>query len=198
MIWDGLSSYVFMTDFIKCLNESPEILRTQIAVYIRPASIQQRAPLPQEALYPQIYAGNTARQRWFWVITRILRHCRKPLPVGFENPLRRAKRKEPVSLSPVYRDVLAYKSTPPFNTVPIHLRVPAGKLKQLCKEVSASVGAGIFALVALTMMEFYEEREPEVKLEDRKCFITGFPLDPRAFFDYPNDPDSMMLGESCP
>lgn len=46
------------------------------------------------------------------------------------------------------------------------------------------------------MMEFYEEREPGVNLADRKCFITGFPLNPRAFFNHHNDPDSMMLGKS--
>lgn len=167
-----------MRDFIQCLNESPESLRDQISVCIQPSYMQKHAPLPQEALYPQIYPGNIARQRWFWAITRILRHCRRPLPVGFENPLRRVKRREPISLSPVYQAVLNYERIPPFNTSPIHVRIPSAKLHRLCKQASASVGSGIFALVALTMMEFYEEREPGIKLEDRKSFITGFPLDP--------------------
>lgn len=196
MIWDGLSSYVWMRSFIQGLNESPETLRDQIAAYIEPAGIQKRAPLPQEALYPPLHPGNKARERWFWAITRILRHCRKPLPVGFETPLRRMKRRQPVSLSPVYSAVLHYDRTPPFNTSPIQIKIPARRLHRICQEAFASIGAGIFALVALTMMEFYEEREPEVKLADRKSFITGFPLNPRAFFNHHNDPDSMMLGKS--
>lgn len=196
MIWDGLSSYVWMRDWIQCLNEPPQTLLSRIAEYIQPVSIQKRAPLPQEALYPPIHPGNKARQRWFWAITRILRHCRKPLPVGFENPLRRAKRREPVAFSPVYSAVLDYDRTPPFNTAPVHSQIQARRLHRICKQASVSIGAGIFALVALLMMEFYEERESEVKLEDRKCFITGFPLNPRAFFNHHNDPDSMMLGKS--
>lgn len=46
------------------------------------------------------------------------------------------------------------------------------------------------------MMELYEKLEPDVKLADRKCFITGFPLNPRAFFGFSTDPDSMMLAFS--
>lgn len=198
MIWDGLSSYVWMRDFIKCLNESPEALRKQIGEYIKPERIQKHAPLPQEALYPPIHPGNEARQRWFWAITRVLRHVRRQLPAGFPNPLRRTTPKESLSLSPIYNAVLDYTKTPPNNTVSVQLKIPAQRLHRICKQANASIGAGIFALVALTMMEFHEKLSPEVPLKDRKSFITGFPLNPRAFFDHNNDPDSMMLGKYLP
>lgn len=132
-----------MRDFIQCLNESPETLRRQIAEYIQPDGIRKRAPLPQEAWYPQLYPGNKARQRWFWAITRVLRHVRRPLPIGFENPLRRSKRRDPVSPSPVYTPVLDYDRTPPFNTLPVHFNIPAQRLHRICKEAFASIGAGM-------------------------------------------------------
>ena len=43
------------------------------------------------------------------------------------------------------------------------------------------------------MMEFYERREPDVPLSERRPFISGFPLNPRAFIDYQVEPDSLML-----
>ncbi|KAI7724282.1 hypothetical protein KC322_g61 [Hortaea werneckii] len=52
--------------------------------FIKSREIEQHLPLPQEALYPPI-SGSKAKQRWFWAITRILRHVRKPLQAGFAN-----------------------------------------------------------------------------------------------------------------
>ncbi|KXT12737.1 hypothetical protein AC579_8914 [Pseudocercospora musae] len=197
-ISDGLSAYSWMKDLIRILNEPLDKLKAETKETIRPQALRKRLPPPQEALYPSI-PGSKARQRWFWAITRLLRHVRKPLPVGFDNPLRRRLTRGPVSFSPVYDKVLDYTRTPPLNTVPvdIHLGVAnVQRLHRICREAKSSIGAGVYALAALCMMEFYEEREPHVALEDRKCFITGFPLDPRAFFGKRPKADSMMLAFS--
>ncbi|EME49863.1 hypothetical protein DOTSEDRAFT_122199 [Dothistroma septosporum NZE10] len=198
-ISDGLCSYAWMRAFIKILNESPDAMRQGIATSIRPEIMQQHLSLPQEALYPQI-SGNAARQRWFWVITRMLRHVRKPLPEGFSNPLQRKSiRKGAIPLSPVYKQVLDYTRTPVLNTLPAYIHIPArstARLSRICKTVKTSLGAGIYALAALVMMEFHERRYPDIAPDGRACFITGFPLNPRAFFNCHNDPDSMMLAFS--
>ena len=46
------------------------------------------------------------------------------------------------------------------------------------------------------MMEFHERREPDIPLHQRRPFITGFPLNPRSFFNHHVEPDSLMLGFS--
>ncbi|KAK4636125.1 hypothetical protein CLAFUW4_00441 [Fulvia fulva] len=198
-ISDGLCSYAWMNDFINILNESPDAMRQGIATSIRPESMAQHLPLPQEALYPKI-TGSIARQRWFWAITRMLRHVRKPLPVGFSNPLQRQQVAESaVPLSPVYKRVLDYTKTPVLNTFPSYIHISAtstARLSRICKSVKTSLGAGIYALAALIMMEFHERRYPDVPANGRDCFITGFPLNPRAFFNFHNEPDSMMLAFS--
>ena len=129
-----------------------------------------------------------------------MRHVRTPLPVGFSNPLqRRDTRREPFSLSPTYHPALDYSKLPPLNTYELVARVSRRnlhRLQRLCREANASVGAGCFALVALIMMEMYETREPDVNLSERKCFIAGFPLDLRAFFNHRNEPDNLMLAFS--
>lgn len=127
-ISDGLCSYAWMNDFIKILNEPPDAMRQGIATSIRPEIMEQHLPLPQEALYPRV-AGSAARQRWFWAITRMLRHVRKPLPVGFNNPLQRQQiRKGAVPLSPVYNQVLDYTKTPVLNTLPAYIHISAPPL----------------------------------------------------------------------
>lgn len=198
-ISDGLSSYVWMRDLVKILNEPFDVLRERLTESIEPESLEKRLPLPQEALYPRI-PGSPARQRWFWAVTRILRHVRKPLPVGFENPLKREQvRRGAVPLPPTYNRILDYSRTPVLNTYPVSVHISAAgtqRLSRLCKEVKASLGSGIYALAALVAMEFHEQHHPYIKPEDRKSFITGFPLNPRAFFNSHNDPDSMMLAFS--
>lgn len=188
-----------MRDFVKILNESPEELNRGIAGSIRPEIMELHLPPPQEALYPSI-PGSKARQRWFWAITRILRHVRTPLPVGFENPLRRrSPRKEAIPLSPVYSAVLDYSKQPVVNTFPVHVHISVAstqRLQRIAKEAKASMGAGIYALSAIVMMELYEEQYPHITPENREAFITGFPLNPRAFFNHHNDPDSLMLAFS--
>ncbi|EME87935.1 uncharacterized protein MYCFIDRAFT_129613 [Pseudocercospora fijiensis CIRAD86] len=197
-ISDGLSAYNWMNDLIRILNEPLDQIKAETNGLIHPDALRKHLPPPQEALYPPI-PGSKARQRWFWAITRLLRHVRKPLPVGFDNPLRRRQPREPVSFSPIYDKVLDYTRTPPLNTIPVYIHPALAnvqRLHRICREARSSIGAGVYALAALCMMEFYEEREPHIALKDRKCFITGFPLDPRAFFNKRPEADSMMLAFS--
>jgi hypothetical protein len=195
-IWDGLTNYVWFRNFTHLLNLPIPALRKWLQELLDSNSISDRLPPPQEALYPPIQ-GSRARQRWFWVLTRILRHVRKPLPAGFVNPLRRRHPREiAVPLSPTYRPLLDYSKTPPLNSMPCFAKASlkgTKRLHRLCREANASIGAGCFALAALLMMEFYEKREPHIPLSERRPFISGFPLNPRAFFNHHVDPNSLML-----
>lgn len=194
-----LTAHTWIKSMLRYLNESEKVLREGITESLDLRSIERQLPLPQEALYPKI-PGSLARQRWFWAITRVLRHVRTSLPPGFENPLQRKHlRHTAVPFSPVYSAVLDYSRPPVLNNFPVYIRVSAkstARLRRLSKEVGASMGAGIYALAGLVMMEFEEQRHPHVPLKERKAFITGFPLNPRAFFNHHSDPDSMMLAFS--
>lgn len=195
-IQDGLAMHIWMRDFVHFLNVPVPGLRKQLKSLLEPAALFRRLPLPQEALYPPI-SGSRARQRWFWLLTRILRHVRRPHPAGFGNPLRRPQPcNAAVPLSPVYSSVLDYTRLPPLNSNVCFVRTSlrnTRRLHRLCREVGASVGAGCFALAAMIMMEFHERQEPQINLADRRPFISGFPLDPRAFFNHHVEPDSLML-----
>lgn len=208
-IADGISVNIWIKTLLQSLNDPIPILRAKILSAIDPNIMQKHLPPPQEALYPPI-PGSKARQRWFWAITRILRHVRRPLPAGFENPLLRRRRRRigggkkieksaPIPFPPLYNKVLNYTRTPLLNTLPIHIRVSAqhtAQLQKLVREAQASMGAGIYAMVGVCMMEMYEKQSPEIPLSERKVFIPGFPLNPRAFFGWNSDPDSMMLAFS--
>ena len=195
-IEDGLTTYTWMRDFIEYLNQPVAELRKELRVSLEPHELYQRLPPPQEALYPPV-SGNRARQRWFWLLTRILRHVRKPLLAGFENPLRRNQpRSKAIPLASTYSSLLDYSKTPSLNSIPLFTNIsPRGtqRLHRICREAKASVGAGCFALAALIMMEMYEQREPDIPLSERRPFISGFPLNPRAFFNHKVAPDSLML-----
>jgi hypothetical protein len=195
-IWDGMTTYTCMRDFVCFLNEPIPELKARLVDMILEAKVLDRLPPPQEQLYPAI-SGSKARQRWFWLITRILRHVRKPLPAGFENPLkRRQPRIHAVTMSPTYAPVLDYTKPPILNSVPCFAMAPlkaTRRLHRLCKELNVSIGAGVYAVGAILMMEFHERREPNIPLSERKPFITGFPLNPRAFFNYHVEPNSLML-----
>jgi hypothetical protein len=188
-----------MRDLIQALNLPVDALKADIIEAIKPESMKSRLPLPQEALYPPI-AGSKARQRWFWAITRILRHVRTPLAVGFHNPLQRPKRLPPTAFPPTYHAAIDYTRTPPLNSIPVWIHVSARntqRLHRLAREANASIGAAIYALAALCMMEFHERQHPTTPPRHRPAFIAGFPLDPRAFFPHHGpDPDSMMLAFS--
>lgn len=195
-IWDGLTNYVWFRNFVYLLNLSVPELKRKLEEFIHPEGVLKRLPLPQEALYPPV-EGSRARQRWFWLLTRILRHVRKPLEAGFVNPLRRRNpRDRAVTLSPTYAPLLDYKVAPPLNALPCIAKASqkgTKRLHRLCREANASIGAGCFALAALIMMEFHEQMEPNIPLPERRPFISGFPLNPRAFFNHRNEPDSLML-----
>jgi hypothetical protein len=70
------------------------------------------------------------------------------------------------------------------------------RLATLCKGAGTSVGAGVFALVGLVMMEIEEQIHPNIPLEQRRPFIASFPLNPRPFFNYRGPHDSCMLAFS--
>jgi len=194
-IWEGLSVYAWQRDMVHLLNKGISELNEQLSLLIEPQTMRERLPLPQEALYPQI-SGSRARRRWYWLLTRILRHVRKPLQAGFSNPLYRRSPLKPFALSPTYASVLNYTKVPPLNTAPCFVHISlrnTQRLHRLCREAHASIGAGCFALAALVMMEMYEQLQPDILLVDRKPFISGFPLNPRPFFNHHSEPDSLML-----
>jgi hypothetical protein len=125
------------------------------------------------------------------------------MPAAIVNPLRRQQRISPndLDLKAKYSRVLNYdgESRPPlisrfciFTLPPVHF----SRLRAFCKETGASVGSGIFALVALSMMHFYEEENPEISDGVRPHFVASFPLDPRALFGYDKPHDSCMLAFS--
>ena len=198
-VCDGVAMSLWVRSLLTFLNEPPRALREHLGTLLEPERLSTRLPQAQEALYPPIQ-GNAAQRRWFWAITRILRHVHKPLPAAFENPLRRHHpRPQSVSLPPTYAPVLDYSRPPSLNTFPCYATMPvkaARRLHQLCRDANTSVGAGVFALAALLMMEMYERREPAVPLSQRRPFLANFPLNPRAFFNRHVDPDSCMIGFS--
>jgi hypothetical protein len=197
-IWDGLTAYTWTRNFIGLLNKTESQLQDVLRTLLQVDGIRARLPLPQEALYPPI-SGSRARQRWFWLLTRILRHVRTPLQAGFAIPLQRQQVPSAVSFSPTYRAVLDYTRVPPLNSISSFIELPpkhTRRLHRLCREAKASIGAGCFVLAALVMMEMYERLEPDTPVEERKPFISGFPLNPRAFFNHKVEPDSCMLAFS--
>lgn len=195
MIMDGLTSVVWTKNFVELLNLNRVEMQDRLQRSIDLSTVEKRLPLPQEALYPPI-SGSRARQRWYWLITRILRHVREPLTAGFSNPLARMERQRSIPLPPSYAAVLDYTRTPSVNAFPLFARTSlagTARLHRLCHEAKASVGAGCFALAALLMMEMYERQFPDIPFAERRPFISGFPLNPRAFFNHHNEPDSLML-----
>ena len=194
-----MATYTCFRDFVNFLNTPLAELKSTLSHLLDESKVRDRLPPAQEQLYPPI-AGNRARQRWFWVITRILRHVRKPLPAGFENPLKRqCPRTNAVALSPVYAPIFDYSTPPLLNSLHCSAQAsPQGtkRLHRLCREANVSIGAGAYALAAVLMMEAYEKRHPNIPLNERKPFITGFPLNPRAFFNYHVEPNSLMLAFS--
>lgn len=198
-IGDGIAMSSWVADFVRLLNMPDVAINTEIATAIRPECTRAKLPLPQEALYPAI-TGSRARQRWFWLLTRILRHVRKPLPAGFANPL--LKEKESVAtkgIAPAYGKVLDFTRSPPNDTVSCRAsasRESALRLTKICRKANVSVGAGCFALAAVLMMELYEQQEKDISLAERRPFITGFPLNPRPFLKGNPAADSLMLAFS--
>lgn len=186
-IVDGMSAFRFMGHFTDLINLADGQLVERLTTLCS-TSLTDRLPPAQESLYPPI-PGSRARQRWFWAISRILRHTHRPPPPqlpAFVNPLRRPQPlTTPPSLDPqTYSPVLSYKSPPPLCTH--HRRFTLSPeasrtLSDLCRANQISVGAGLFTLVALSMMHFHRIREPETALSKRGAFVGSFPVNPRPF-----------------
>jgi hypothetical protein len=199
MIADGLTLYNWTSHFIDLLNQSSKELDHQLSVSLQ-QGIDVKLPPAQENLYPPI-PGSRARQRWFWAIQRILRHCRKPIPQGFINPLRRQERKVSGLSEAKYPEALDYSPShvPPMQSghcLPSLSPAASKRLIALSRAANCSVGAGLFALHGLVMMELEEELHPEIPLAERAPFVTSFPLNPRPFFNYAGPHDSCMLAFS--
>ncbi|KAI0414042.1 hypothetical protein F5X98DRAFT_261925 [Xylaria grammica] len=198
-IVDGLSSMNWMTDFIRLVNTPAAQLRAGIEAAISPHAIRANLPPAQEDLYAPV-AATKARARWFWAITLILRHVKKPMPEAFPNPLRRAT---PLPAArpfpPKYAKVLDYSETPPLNTFYVRLQLSAAasqRLYRLCREAKASIGAGGFVLVAMAMMAAHEARYPDEPDAARRPFVGSFPLNPRPFIGARGLLESVMLAFS--
>ncbi|KAI1132644.1 hypothetical protein F5Y10DRAFT_197831 [Nemania abortiva] len=184
-IVDGLSSMNWMADFTRIMNMPTKEIRQSIETAITPESIQACLPPAQEDLYAPV-ASTKALTRWFWAITIVLRHVKKPMPAAFPNPLRR-ETPLPASkpFAPKYPKVFDYSQTPPLNTFYVRFQLsPAAsqRLYRLCKEAKASIGAGGFVLVGMAMMALHESRYPHEPSPSRRPFVGSFPLNPRPFF----------------
>ncbi|KIX99847.1 uncharacterized protein Z520_04483 [Fonsecaea multimorphosa CBS 102226] len=203
-IVDGLSSMRWMSSFVDLLNQSAQQLSSE-ADRLCTISPVDRLPPAQESLYPPV-KGSAARRRWAWLLTRILRHTRRPPPASFQNPLRRRTallpQQEAISLEPKFFGVLDYTRTPPLNTLPLRaLLGPSStrRLARVCRQAGISMGSGCFALVALVMMLFEERRHPHVPTHERLPFVGSFPVNPRPFLGgkpTTGKEDSLMLAFS--
>lgn len=87
-VTDGLTQLRWLSHLVELLNVPANTLTDQLR-RVYQTDVRARLPRAQEDLYPPI-PGSVARQRWFWAISRILRHVKKPVPAAFQNPLRRA------------------------------------------------------------------------------------------------------------
>ncbi|KUI73493.1 hypothetical protein VM1G_08813 [Cytospora mali] len=194
-ISDGLTNGNWAVDFMRLLNKKSQDLQASIPSLIQ--TLQERLPVPQEDLYPRI-SGSRARQRWFWAITLVLRHVQKPLPAAFPNPLRfpNAPVQSSVPQTKEFDRVLDYSRAPPLNAATLHSRIgkeATHRLHRVCRQAGCSIGAGLFVLVGMVMMEMYEERFPDIPLHERQPFIGSFPINPRPFFDHKAEADSVVL-----
>ena len=161
-------------------------------------NVSLRLPPAQEDLYLPV-SDSLARQRRFWAIMRILRHVRQPLPSTFVKLPRRIQGlSSSVEMPPTYSQIFNYSSErkPPlslFQCTTSLSRKALSRFVQLTRAANAGIDAGCFALVALTMMELEEVRQPDIPLTERRPFIASFPLNPRAFSGYSDPSDSCML-----
>ncbi|KAK6002519.1 hypothetical protein QM012_001269 [Aureobasidium pullulans] len=198
-ITDGLTNFTWLSHFVKLLNTPLKSLKDAVNDLSPRVSIRTRLPLPQEDLYPRI-SGSPAKRRWFWLLTLVLRHVKKPMPAAFPNPLRRSSPlKEAIAMPPMYNSYLDYKAKPPLNTFTCMAKVSQSATKRLhrwCREAGTSIGAGAFVLVAMVMMSLHEDLHPDEGPASHRPFIGSFPINPRPFFKHHEAPNSMMLAFS--
>ena len=195
-ITDGLSNANWIAHFIRLLNTPTSSLLTSIPSLIE--NMHKSLPVAQEDLYPPV-TGNLARRRWFWALTLVLRHVRKPYPSAFPNPLRRPTPLGTISSPRTYASVLHYDRLPPLNTATSTFRLShtsTRHLHRLCRSSNSSIGAGLFVLVAISMMEMHTRLYPSIPPHERSPFIGSFPINPRPFFPVPSEPNSCMLAFS--
>jgi hypothetical protein len=198
-ITDGLTNYTWLSHFVKLMNDPIAKLENAVRDLSSHTSIRTRLPLPQEDLYPRI-SGSRANKRWFWLLSLVLRHVKKPMLAAFPNPLRRKTAlREAMAMPPTYKSYLDYDHKPPLNTLTCMARVPQSATERLhrwCREAGTSIGAGAFVLVAMVMMSLHEDLHPDEATEVRRPFIGSFPINPRPFFKHHEAPNSMMLAFS--
>ena len=199
-IADGLTTFRLMNSLISLLNSTDAELQSFAKKLVR-TTPTTRLPPAQETLYPPVSAS-PARRRWFWLITRILRHTSHTNPTSFQNPLRRSKPlPRAKAFSPKYPLLLNYAKPPTNNAHTLEAKLSShasARLIALCRQTSISIGSGLFTLVALTMMLLNERLRPDTPLRARLPFTGSFPLNPRPFLaDVPAEAqDSLMLAFS--
>lgn len=150
-IADALSIYRLLAHFLDLLNTPRLVLEAEALQLCSPTiDLRSRLPQAQEDLYPPI-PGSEARRRWFWAISRILRHTRRPPPASFPNPLRRSTPLQAAEAMPAtYAAILDYSKTPPLNTYSSVASLSpraTSRMRSLCRQAGVSIGSGTFALV---------------------------------------------------
>ena len=200
-ISDGMSLFRWASHFTRLMNSSTLDLTGQLRSMCS-TSISPRLPPAQESLYPTP-SGSRSYHRWSWLLSRILRHTRHAPHPAFSNPLRRI---EPLTTPPVfssqtYSAALSYSSPPPLCTqiLSFSLSTDASRnLSQHCSQLGVTIGAGLFTLVAMSMMMFHERINPHLDPHKSPSFVGSFPLNPRPFLakDTTDAEDSLILGFS--
>lgn len=200
---DGLTTFRWMNSFISLLN-TPSTELQAFAHALCTTNPTSRFPPAQESLYPPI-SGSPARQRWFWLITRILRHTARVNPPCFANPLCRITPLERAQVFPEKYHILDYKTPPRNNAYIVNATLSASataNLIRLCRSTTPpiSIGSGLFVLVALSMMTLHERLPSHTHCPSAHLpFIGSFPLNPRPFLSGPpttGKEDSLMLSFS--
>lgn len=199
-IVDGLTTFRWAKELTALLNANTAYLEKQLeGLCLDEQKLLSRLPPAQEAYYPT-RSHSPARERWHWLITRILRHARRPPPASFQNPLRRPEPLPEAQKFPSrYDKILDYSEIPPLNSGRVSGDLYGRSVKnmrRLCKEAGISIGSGLFTLVAMAMMEMEQRRHPDVPLEDRLPFVGSFPVNPRPFLAGEPTTGSCMLAFS--
>ena len=202
-IADGMSLFRAMAHFTSLMNLSVARLHHRLDLLCSRTPKLHLIPA-QESLYPRP-PGSLARQRWFWAICRIIRHTRRVTQPAFANPLQRIEplMSSPRFNTPAYPDVLSYNYFPPVETriLSFNLSTAASRnIQRHCSDIGVTVGAGLFALTAISMMIFHERRRPPDPNNTAQplSFVGGFPLNIRPFLtmDTTGIEDSLVLGFS--
>lgn len=201
-ITDGLTMFAWSAHFTTLFTASARRRVHDFIFHFPLASLHLHLHAAQEFLYPPVHPAHPARARWAWAITRVLRHLPKSLLEPFPNPTRRpaADPAPSRSLPPTYAPALSYARAPPIHTATARVNLSpraTARLKRLCREMDVSVGAGCFALLALTSMrllELFSAADPSASTP--RPFVTGFPLDFRSFLPVSVPFDGVTLGFS--